>query len=149
MQIFPPYRPGSAACSDTSIPSVTLPLSLPGPNSACNDVPQGHWEQRLAQQASVLEQAQGLGMSPGCWVLHCACWWQGQPLGFRVSGAGHWKLPPPWLHCKNEWEKTGGLQKRITLRLTKSLKKQLIAAEKLLEVCEWWLDLSFKQKILS
>lgn len=87
----------SALTPASPSPRCDLPCRSPGPNSACNEVPRGHWEQSLARQGSVCGQARGLGLSlggcPGRWALHCACWQPGQPLGFGVSRARHWKLP--------------------------------------------------------
>lgn len=94
------------------LPSGTPPCRSPGPNSAYNEVPRCNWEQSLAWQGSIHGLARGLGTNPGgcagCWALHCAPWWPGQPLGFGMHGAGHWKLPllaslQKWLGENSGW----------------------------------------------
>ena len=125
----------------------------PGPNSAYNEVPRCNWEHSLARQSKCLRTGTRAGDEPGGlpWALSptLRAWWPGQPLGFGLSGAGPWKLPA--LALLQKWTgENGRFAKGNNPQVDqKSLKNQLIAAEKLLKVCEWWLDLSFKWKSFS
>lgn len=51
--------------------------------------------------------------------------------------------------CCKTWARESRWLANLILRLTTSLKNGLIAAEKLLEVCEWWLELSFETVFLD
>lgn len=120
----PPYHPGSSVCCDAGAPfSLLWPVvTALGQTLPTMKFP-GATESRvwpLAPSPEALGQAEQGGT---------ACVWNSHPTATLQNWAGESR----WLA-------------NLTLRLTESLKNQLIAAEKLLEVCEWWLDLSFKKE---
>lgn len=132
--------------------SVTLPppqVSLPWAELCLQWSSSGSLRAEFGLARQRLRAGRRAGDDPGGlpWALSPALCILAARAAPRLWGvqSGVLETAPPLASPQNEWEKTVGwgggglLQKRIILRLTKSLKNQLLAAEKLLKVCEWWL----------